>query len=128
MPLSPSMNVMALLTDAVFMNAGSIVTYPVLARSWPMSMARSSSVPTMRGASSFVSPSVMMALSVTGSSAARACAHYRSKTTVAQRPIGSGTPAPFVQPALVGLRHREPPLLLDEARVRPWDAHVPGEG
>ena len=36
--MSPSMNVMALFVDAVFMNAGSSVTYPVLARSCAMSM------------------------------------------------------------------------------------------
>ena len=41
--------------------------------------------PTMTGASSLVSPSVMMALSVTGSSAATAFAHYRSKRPIAQR-------------------------------------------
>ncbi len=65
------MKVMALLVDAVFMNAGSSVTYPVLARSWAMSIARSSSVPDDDGGFELRVPQLMMALSVTGSSAAR---------------------------------------------------------
>src|SRR5580692_7234607 len=89
-----------------------------------MSSACSPSEPTMTGASSFVSPSVMMALSVTGSSAARECAEYRSKTN----PCAVRNPLPpFVQAPFVGLGHRETALLLDQGRIRARHANVSTE-
>ena len=56
---------MALVVDAVFMNAGSSVTYPVLPRSWPMSTAFSPSEPTMIGRSISVPLTLSCARSVT---------------------------------------------------------------
>src|SRR5258708_37911453 len=95
-------------------------------------MARSPSLPRMMGASNFVSPSVMMALSVTGSSADAKRLGTIGQNAPPREGDGarrSGTPSPGNpgQPALVRLVHREPPLLAQERAVGLGNAWIAAE-
>src|SRR4051812_47517842 len=65
MPRSPSRKVTALCVDAVFMNAGSSVVIPILARRLVMSIPRSPSLPCTTGSSSSCLPADIRTLSGT---------------------------------------------------------------
>src|SRR5579883_1106433 len=111
-----------------------------------MSMACSFSVPMTTGTSSLVSPTEIVALSLTVSSAlwqrqrticqfhtwrsAQTPAllrSYRKLTPSGRSQRGPPGSAPLEAP-LVGLRHTQPALLLHERRVRPRHPHVAAEG